>query len=180
MLLERREILAAAGSAAAALFTVEVVRPTTVEAQAFPEMPNVKEDAARLYGADDYSRNPDNWSIYKLANGEVTGATLRANPDSTHTRVNVSGAALEAYLEIQDKGEVAAFPHGKRPMVFVVDGRTVPQFDIRGGTFWTASQIPTDLFVDMVYNNLVERECREQPGAIVTRVTQGASQADCC
>lgn len=116
------------------------------------------EEAARLFGQDSYSENPDNWSI-----NEFGGATL--NPDSrgyVH-RVNTNGAVVEAWIKINKPG-------AHKAQTLVADPTEVDRLDINGGTFWKAPQGQAEELWVQVRKQVIAKEAIEQPDVTVVPV----------
>jgi hypothetical protein len=81
------------------------------------------QEAASMFGADAYSRNPSNWEI-----NEYGGAHLKDNPQGEASLVNLDGTVLEGWIK-------APRVNGRSAITFV-GHPNVNQMRIDGGTFW--------------------------------------------
>lgn len=127
------------------------------------------EEAARTYGADNYSRNPANWEI-----NEFGGGHLKPDSNGDVHRINVGNAALEAYNEGKNPDPMGSGGVGVRAQTMVVAGWNIPgdqkNMDIRGGTFWKFTQETREEGVQTLWGQVTAKERVEQPGIAVLPV----------
>lgn len=123
--------------------------------------------AAERFGASNWSRKPENWIITPFNLGMTKGFGLNPEPFSRTNRVNVSGCVWETWVKVPDKGEFAQFQDGFHPVVFAISPKV--QFaDTIGGTGWEGYGVS----LEHTFQQLLEREAREQPGVPVKRVKE--------
>jgi len=130
------------------------------------------QEAASIFGNDEYSKNPSNWDILSFDNGNSIGAHLTPNSQGDHTRVrNLNGTVFEGYLDIKDDDEVPFFDKGVRAETFVGNGSAVPTVDVRGLTVWIVdvNGQPEDntKSLQRLWGQVTEKEEIEQPGVLV-------------
>ena len=108
------------------------------------------QEAASMFGADAYSRNPANWDI-----NEYGGAHLKET--GTASLVNLSGATLETWIK---GGRI----NGRDALTFVVHAN-VGQMRSNGGTFWDFAN--PDGGFKQLYGQVLAKEAVEQPDVTV-------------
>ena len=108
------------------------------------------EQAALMFGADAYSKNPSNWEI-----NEYGGAHLKET--GIASLVNLNGATLETWI----KGNRA---NGRDALTFVVHAN-VDQMRSDGGTFWMFAN-PDGGFQQLL-GQVIAKEKVEQPDVTV-------------
>lgn len=108
------------------------------------------EQAALMFGADEYSKNPANWDI-----NQYGGAHLKET--GTASLVNLSGATLETWI----KGNRA---NGRDALTFVVHAN-VDQMRSDGGTFWMFPN--QDGGFQQLLGQVIAKEQVEQPDVTV-------------
>lgn len=116
------------------------------------------EQAAKLFGADKYSKNPDHWKI-----NEFGGATLKPDSSGKAHRVRTNGAVVEGWIKIKKPGEHQAQTLVSRP-------RDVNKLDINGGTFWRAPKGKEKELWAQVRRAVIAKEKGAQPDVDVVPV----------
>lgn len=132
-------------------------------------------DPAATFGDSTWADMAANWKISRFNENRTNGYGLNPEPNGEHVRIKTAGRASEAYLDLKDGGGISFFEKiskGRRALVFVTNGQSVPNLDIRGGTMWETSlqEFKDDKLVHNLWNQLNEREAKEQPGALVIPV----------
>ncbi|MBI3985075.1 MAG: hypothetical protein HY344_04040 [Candidatus Levybacteria bacterium] len=116
------------------------------------------EEAAKRFGMDDYSKNPNNWFL-----NEWGGATLKPDQNDVTHRVKANSAVIEAWIRIRKAG-----PH--QAQTLVVNPKDVDGIDVNGGTWWDfAPQDAQDGWAQ-VREQVKAKEKIEQPDVDVVPV----------
>lgn len=126
-----------------------------------PEKITSPAQAAAMFGADKYSKNPSNWFI-----NSDGGATLEPNSGRVH-RVRTNGAVVEAWIKIRKAGRDAE--------TLVANPNDVAKLDITGGTFWKAQPGQEDALWAQVLKQVIAKEKIEQPDVSVLPVCKPES-----
>lgn len=133
------------------------------------------EAAAERFGADDFSKNADNWEI-----NEYGGAHLKPNESGDITRINMDNTAGEFYVDLQSPDPLGSQGKewGVRALTLVVDGRNSPTQDVRGGTIWPFPENSFTKNLENLWNQVTTKETKEQPGILVIPV--GFTPGEAC
>lgn len=124
------------------------------------------EEAARTYGADDYTRDSRHWEI-----NEFGGAHLIPDSNGNVHAVNVRNDVWEGYNEGKNPDPKGSGGVGVRAQAFVIDGEGVPGdqkiVDMRGGTVWRFTSETHVQGRETLWGQVTDKERREQPGIAV-------------